>query len=49
MSLDIDVQALFDSINQWFPVLFPVLALIGGIGIALKLAQFLIGEFQKAF
>lgn len=49
MSLDVDVDALFESINTWFPVFFPVMALIGGIGIALKLAQFLIKEFSNAF
>lgn len=49
MSLDVDVDALLNSINQWFPIFFPVLALIGGIGIAIRLCQFLIREFQGAF
>lgn len=49
MSLDVDVQPLFDSINTFFPIFFPVLALVGGIAIALKLSQFLIEEIKRAF
>lgn len=49
MSLDIDVQPLFDSINTFFPVFFPVMALIGGIAIALALSKFVIEEIRRAF
>lgn len=49
MSLDIDVQPLFDAINDWFPSLFAVLAIGGGIGIALKLGSFLINKISSAF
>lgn len=44
-----DYQALLQQIDQWFPIVFPCLALIGGIGIALKLASFLLKEFTDAF
>lgn len=49
MSLDIDMQPLFDAINEWFPALFAVLAIGGGIGIALKLGSFLIDKVSGAF
>jgi len=49
MSLDIDVQPVFDAINQFFPVLFPILAIGGGIGIALRLGSFLIDKISSAF
>lgn len=49
MSLDIDMQPLFDAINDWFPALFAVLAIGGGIAIALKLGSFLIDKVTSAF
>lgn len=49
MSLDIDVSSLIDSINQWFPAIFPILVIPAGIGIAVKLGQFLVAQFAKAF
>lgn len=49
MELDIDMQPLFDAINTWFPALFAVLAIGGGIGIALKLGGFLIDKVTSAF
>lgn len=49
MSLDVDVQPLFDSINTFFPIFFPIIALIGGISIAILLGKFLMEEIKRAF
>lgn len=49
MSLNIDMQPLWDSINANFPIFFGILATIGGIGIALKLGEFLINKVQSMF
>ncbi len=49
MSLDIDMTPLFTAINTWFPALFGILAIGGGIMIALRLGQFLINSVSKAF
>lgn len=49
MSLDVDIQPLFDSINTFFPIFFPIMALIGGIAIAVALSKFVIEEIKRAF
>jgi hypothetical protein len=49
MSLAIDMTPLFTAINTWFPALFGIIAIGGGIAIALKLGQFLINSVSKAF
>jgi hypothetical protein len=49
VSLEIDLQPLWDSINANLPTFFGVFAAIGGISVAISLALFLIGEVKKAF
>lgn len=49
MSLDVDLTPLFTAINTWFPAMFGILAIGGGIMIALRLGQFLIDSVSKAF
>ncbi len=49
MSLNVDMQPLFTAVNTWFPALFGILAIGGGIMIALRLGQFLIDSVSKAF
>ncbi|MBZ0282087.1 MAG: hypothetical protein K8L97_15210 [Anaerolineae bacterium] len=49
MSLDIDLSVLWESINTYFPVFFAVLAVAGGISIALRLGEFLIEKIRGAF
>lgn len=49
MSLDVDVSPIWTAVNNFFPVFFPILAIGGGIGIALKLGTFLINKIQSAF
>lgn len=49
MSLDIDLQPLWDSINENFPTFLGVLAIPAGIAIAIVLANFIIGKVQDAF
>jgi hypothetical protein len=49
VSLDVDLTPLFDAINTWFPAMFGILAIGGGIMIALRLGQFLIDSVSKAF
>lgn len=49
VSLDIDLTPLWDSINTYFPVFFAVLAVAGGISIALRLGEFLLNKVQAAF
>lgn len=49
MSLEIDLQPLWDSINTNLPTFFGVFAVIGGISVAISLAMFLINEVKKAF
>ena len=48
LSLDIDLQPLFDAINQFLPVFLPVIAIGGGISIALALATFLVNTIKKS-
>jgi len=49
MSLEIDLDPLWTSINTYFPVFFGVLAVAGGISIALRLGEFLIDKIRGAF
>jgi hypothetical protein len=49
MSLSLDLTPLWDSINTYFPVFFAVLAIGGGISIALRLGEFLINKIHMAF
>lgn len=49
MSLNIDLQPLWDAINANFPVFLAVLAIPGGIAIAVVLANWIIGKVQSAF
>jgi hypothetical protein len=49
VSLSIDLTPLWDSINTYFPVFFAVLAVAGGISIALRLGEYLIQKVQDAF
>ncbi len=49
MSLNIDLQPLWDSISQYFPLFFGILVIPAGIGIAIKLSEFLISKVRDAF
>lgn len=49
MSLDIDLQPLWDSIEVYFPVFFAVLVVPAGIGISIALANYLIDKVREAF
>jgi hypothetical protein len=48
LQLDIDLQPLFDAINQFIPVFLPVIAIGGGIAIALALSTFLVNMIKKS-
>jgi hypothetical protein len=43
------MSILWDQVNTWFPVFFGVMAIGGGIGVAVKLAMFIINEVKAAF
>lgn len=49
MSLNIDLQPLWDSISLYFPVFFGILVVPAGIAVAIKLAEFLISKVSDAF
>jgi hypothetical protein len=49
VSLDIDIDQIWNAVNDNIPWVFAVLAIPAGIGIAIKLGQFVIGAIQKAF
>lgn len=49
LTLDIDVQPLFDAINNYIPVFFGLLSIAGGITIALLIARFIINAISDAF
>jgi hypothetical protein len=49
MSLNFDLQPLWDSIMNYFPAFFGILVIPAGIGVAIKLAEFLINKVQEAF
>ncbi len=48
-NLQIDLQPLWDSITAYFPLFFGILVIPAGIGIAIKLSEFLIGKVRDAF
>ena len=48
LSLNIDLQPLFDAINQFLPIFLPVVAIGGGISIALALAIFLVNTIKRS-
>ena len=49
VSINIDMSILWDQVNTWFPVMFGVFAVAGGLGVAIKLAMFIIDEVKRAF
>lgn len=49
MSLDVDLQPLWDSISTYFPIFFGILVVPAGITVAIKLAEFLINKVREAF
>jgi hypothetical protein len=49
MSLSIDLQPLWDSVNTNFPIFLGILAIPAGIGIAIALANFIIMKVREAF
>jgi len=49
ISLNIDLAPLWTTINQYFPVFFGVLVIPAGIGIAIRLGEFLIEKVRSAF
>lgn len=48
MSIDLDLQPFFDSLNQYLPVFLAVFGLIGGISAAILFGRFIIGLVVKA-
>lgn len=49
MSLNVDMAPLWGAIQDNFPVFFGILVIPAGIGIAIALANFLIGKVREAF
>ena len=49
LSLDVDLQPLFDQINVFFPIMLGILAIPAGIGIAIVLANYIITKVREAF
>lgn len=49
MSFDIDANVLMSNAAAMFNALFPVFAVVIGLGLGVKLVQFLRGEIGKAF
>jgi hypothetical protein len=49
MSLNIDIDQIWTAVNDNIPWVFAVLAIPAGIGIAIKLGQFIVDSIQKAF
>ena len=49
LSLDVDLQPLFDAIGVYFPIFLGILAIPAGIGIAILLANFIIDKVRDAF
>lgn len=47
--LDLDLDPLWSSINNFFPIFFGVLSVAGGLAIALQLGEFLIDKIRGAF
>ena len=49
MSLDIDVQPLFDNMQIWIPVMFGIFAIPAGIRLAIGVVQMIVNKFSDAF
>lgn len=49
ISLAIDVNPLFDSIETYIPMFFAIFAIPGGIAIAIVLVRFIINTVKGAF
>lgn len=49
VNLEIDVNPLFESINQYLPIMFGIFAVAGGISIAMVIVRFLINAIIGAF
>lgn len=49
MSLDIDLDALWTSIETYFPTFFGILVIPAGISLAIGLAMMLIDRVRDAF
>ncbi len=49
MSLNIDLEPLWDAIETYFPTFFSILVIPAGISIAIVLAMFLIDKVRDAF
>ncbi|MBX3082928.1 MAG: hypothetical protein KF716_14940 [Anaerolineae bacterium] len=49
MSFDIDLDQLLASASQMFNGLWPVFALIAGLGLGVALAKFIAAAIQNAF
>lgn len=49
LSVDIDLQPFFDSLNSFLPAAIGLFAAVGGIIGALSLARMIIGMVVKAF
>lgn len=49
LSLSIDPQPLFDSIESYVPLFFGILAVAGGILIGKRIAEFVIKSIADAF
>lgn len=49
LSLDLDLTPLWESINTYFPLFLGVVAIGGGIAIAIALARFVINAVLSAF
>ena len=48
LSLNVDLQPFFDSINSYLPTFIGLFGLIGGIVAAMKFAQYIIGIVTRA-
>ena len=49
LDLEVDVNPLFDMINTFFPIIFAILVIPGGIVIAIYLGKFIINAMLGAF
>lgn len=49
ISLNVDLTPLWTTINQYFPIFFGVLVIPAGIGIAIRLVEFIVEKVRSAF
>lgn len=49
VSLEVDMTPLFESLNTYLPTFIGIFAVIGGIGLAIAFARFLINAVKGAF